>query len=430
MAEMHPPHIPHQTVARPAVACQPQPMPKSTRHNASPFGPRTLFGAGLATLPLLLSAPAQADPAALISGGFLLTGGLGTHPASGIGFEVSVPIFPDGHKAAGLGPLYQMTWVGDDRAKRMIGIEFIQTIAGLELGWSDRLYKGESLQGIHVAPFLGVGVGSVALRTVVPTHGQAWEVGLALTLKLPLPVAGETHFLSFGGHGRPLREAGRPVRAPVLLGARRAMARGLAPGDRQALAAAWLEDALEEHASVANFERLALMLAAHGAPAALVQAARRAAADEADHAERCFEVAGALLGRHLVAAPIAVPQGAPDDLRTLAVDGLKEGELGEQVAADCAEIAADSAAGPVQVHLRTIARDEARHAWLSGTVRRWAEGVGGDVVRRAVAAARNDLPHATPPRPEPEGDRARRWGRLPAAQHAEVFARVRARLPA
>jgi hypothetical protein len=405
-------------------------MPHPSPRRASKSLWRPTLGVGLAALPLLAAPAAQADPAVLVSGGFLLTGSLGTHNGNGPGFEVTLPIFPDGHDPTGFGPLFQMSWLGDDRARRVYGMELIHLIGGLELAWSDRLIQGQSVQGVHLGPFVSLGFVSLGLRFVVPTQGDAFEAGLSLALKLPVPVYGDPRFLQFGAHGRPLREGGRPVRAPVLVGARSPAARGPSPGQRRALAAAWLEDAQEEHASVATFERLALMLAAHGAPEALVRLARQAAVEEADHARRCFEVAGALLGRRLHAAPIPVPQGPPDDLRTLAVEGLAEGELGEAVAAQCAEIAADSASGAVRTHLRIIARDEARHAALSGLVRRWAEGVGGLEVRRAVSAARADLPQSVPPRAEPEGAVARRWGRLPARQQAEVFARVRARLPA
>jgi hypothetical protein len=88
--------------------------------------------------------------------------------------------------------------------------------------------------------------------------------------------------------------------------------------------------------------------------------------------------------------------------------------------------AADRASAPVATHLRAIARDEADHARLAAHVVAWAEGAGGEAVRRAVHAARRALPRRARPRPEPTGPLAVAWGRLDADAQLDAFAEARA----
>ena len=65
------------------------------------------------------------------------------------------------------------------------------------------------------------------------------------------------------------------------------------------LAAAWLEIAQLEHASIAAFASLSLRLLAAGAPAELVTASHRAALDEVEHARIAFELASVYGGRRV-----------------------------------------------------------------------------------------------------------------------------------
>ncbi len=67
-------------------------------------------------------------------------------------------------------------------------------------------------------------------------------------------------------------------------------ARGGSP-ERAALGAAWLRNALMEHASVAALARFTLELLAVGAPADLIRDSNAAASDETRHAELCFALA-------------------------------------------------------------------------------------------------------------------------------------------
>lgn len=377
---------------------------------------------------VLAAAPAVADEGVLhLSVGYLHTFSWGDAPGSGPGFEVSLPYNPVNHEVWGGGPLVQASWLDGKVPRWVVGAEVFYWLGGLEVGWSHRpLDDGTALQGVHLGPFISLAFVSVGGRFVVPVTGEAYEAGISLAVKLPWAIVGEPRFITVP-HGRPLRVDGRAVRAPLRLGRRLPPAR-LPRAERRALAAMWLEDALEEHASVAAFAKLARDLAARGAPAALVGEAERAAADEADHARRCFAVAGRLLGRAVDAVPVAVPAGPPPSLAEMALDSLREGCLGEAVAAEQARQAADQAEGSVAHHLRVIAADEARHARLSAQVVAWAEGVGGARVRRQVAEAVASLPRCAVPRPEPVGAAARAWGRLDAAAQLEAFSRVRARL--
>jgi hypothetical protein len=140
-----------------------------------------------------------------------------------------------------------------------------------------------------------------------------------------------------------------------------------------------------EAASVPAFETLQAELAAHGAPARLVAAARAAAVDEARHAR----LTGALARRF--GAAVAPPQVAPMGVRPLeevarenAVEGCVRETFGALVAAWQAELAGDRA---VRRALGSIAPDEARHAELALEVRRWATPRLAPPARRSVEDA-------------------------------------------
>lgn len=189
--------------------------------------------------------------------------------------------------------------------------------------------------------------------------------------------------------GRPFSEADGPIVAPVTEAPGWSAALTTAPADPQQ-AAAWLEAAALEHASIAAFARHTLDLMALGAPAELLLDVQRAAADEVEHARLCYALASRYAGRPL--APGAFPFGAPvapcADLISLAVSAVREGCLGETVGA---YVAARAAQGEQDVEVRAvisrIAEDESRHAALSWRVVAWALRVGGEPVRAAVREA-------------------------------------------
>lgn len=204
---------------------------------------------------------------------------------------------------------------------------------------------------------------------------------------------------------------------------------GLEPDERAAVAQAWEADARMEHASIASFARFALQLMALGAPASLVSEAQQAMADEIEHARVCFGLASAYAGRSLGPGPLAI-DGAlagPQTLATIAAATVREGCIGETLAAYQAEIAAGRAEEPmVRAALSTIAEDEARHAALAWRTVAWALERGGAEVRQAVVEALER--HGTTVIEDPRGapiDPAiwRAHGRLAPRELAEVMAR-------
>lgn len=156
------------------------------------------------------------------------------------------------------------------------------------------------------------------------------------------------------------------------------------------LEAAWTRLAAMEHASIAAFARLTLELMAHGAPAALLADVQAAAADEVDHARRCFAQASRHAGQALAPGPFPFtgPVVIRGDLAAIAADAASEGCVGETVGAALAAASAASATDPAaKADLAAIAADEARHAALSWRVVAWAVQIGGAPVAQAVRAA-------------------------------------------
>jgi hypothetical protein len=156
-----------------------------------------------------------------------------------------------------------------------------------------------------------------------------------------------------------------------------------------ALAAAWLKDALEEHASVAAFARFALHLLAIGAPAELVAAAQGASIDEIAHARGCFALARRYGAGNVGPGPLSLD----DALRALPLEQLvdlavEEGCVGETLGALLAEAQRANARDPhAAALLERVAADEARHAELAWRFLRWALDAGGEPTERAAVAA-------------------------------------------
>ncbi|NUO50127.1 MAG: ferritin-like domain-containing protein [Polyangiaceae bacterium] len=255
------------------------------------------------------------------------------------------------------------------------------------------------------------GVGGAGGAEVVPcpTPDEAQEAGLVL-YGCGLISVGEASFSNGEccyavvegccGSGRPFLVRGRAqtaaarrsasASASAWSSAERPLVEELDESSRAALAAAWLRDALLEHASVASFARFALELMAVGAPSDLVDAAHEAARDEVRHARSCFAIASAYAGRELAPGPFAFG-GAVEvasDLATVAASAVKEGCVGETLAAVQAAVQLDGAEDSVlRKALEEITRDEARHAELAWRFVAWAVRTGGAPVIRAVEAA-------------------------------------------
>jgi hypothetical protein len=144
--------------------------------------------------------------------------------------------------------------------------------------------------------------------------------------------------------------------------------------ERQALGAAWLSNALMEHASIAAFARFTLELLAVGAPAELIRDSNAAASDETRHAELCFALASSYSGKALGPGPLSI-DGALDgiSLEKLLVTAIAEGCIGETVAAvEAAEQLAHANDPRVREVLAGISEDEARHAELAWRFVKWA----------------------------------------------------------
>jgi hypothetical protein len=188
--------------------------------------------------------------------------------------------------------------------------------------------------------------------------------------------------------------------------------------------AAWLEAA-----SIRAFRRLARELREHGAPRALVEAARRCARDEARHAR-----AMACLARRRGAEVRRVEVDDPGvrDLEAIARENAVEGCVGETYGALLAVWQAERAgAADVRDAMRAIAPDELRHASLAWAVAAWADArlsaQARERVRRARDAAVRDLLQNA--RTEPDDATARSTGapraadavRLSRAMNAAVW---------
>ncbi|HTQ43512.1 MAG TPA: ferritin-like domain-containing protein [Polyangiaceae bacterium] len=126
-----------------------------------------------------------------------------------------------------------------------------------------------------------------------------------------------------------------------------------------------------EAASVHAFLRLARELRAHGAPRDLALAAERAERDEVRHARIVGRLAR-LYGAEPRSARVRGTRVRP--LSTIALENAVEGCVRETFGAVVAAWQAAHAADPqVRAVMRTVARDEARHAALAWSVACWAE---------------------------------------------------------
>lgn len=165
-----------------------------------------------------------------------------------------------------------------------------------------------------------------------------------------------------------------------------------APSDTSArvierAARAWLDDALEEHASIAAFSRATLELMALGAPSDLLAEYQRASLDEIRHARACFALVSALNGQDVSAGPLEV-EGPRDDLDAIVADVFWGGCVGESIAALCAQRALrDCTWEPARAALAQIAEDEARHAALAWSTLSFLGELDPERVRRVLEAA-------------------------------------------
>jgi len=150
----------------------------------------------------------------------------------------------------------------------------------------------------------------------------------------------------------------------------------------------WLRAGQMEHASIAAFARFTLQLLSLGAPADLVEASSRAMADETAHARICFALASRYQGHELGPGPLSIDGSLDQEsLAEVVVLAIREGCVGETVAAVYAAEAAEHATDPVvRAALRRIHADEARHAELAWRFVRWAIVMFGPELLEVVKA--------------------------------------------
>jgi hypothetical protein len=152
------------------------------------------------------------------------------------------------------------------------------------------------------------------------------------------------------------------------------------------LAATWLKDALEEHASIAAFARFSMLLLSVSAPPDLVMRSQRASLDEIRHARACFALAerhgGVAQGPSSLVVHDAMGEMSLADIAALTAEEGCVGEtLGAALAAEQLAVTTDPATIGI---LRRIAADEARHAELAWRFVKWAAMTGGEEVERAI----------------------------------------------
>jgi len=159
-----------------------------------------------------------------------------------------------------------------------------------------------------------------------------------------------------------------------------------APRDRAIAATAWRGLLAQEERSRLTTARLVKDLVRAGAPVAVLECARRVAADEARHVEICAQVIRAL--GHVPETPALVVPELPEDDRAF------EGALAEILVAGFAVAETMSVGGFVAVRatareplvrwaLAQIARDEVGHGRFGEFASAWA--IGGWSRERRVA---------------------------------------------
>jgi hypothetical protein len=163
---------------------------------------------------------------------------------------------------------------------------------------------------------------------------------------------------------------------------------GFDPTAERVSVASWLSvTAALEWASIDAFQILAEELVALGAPTRLVEAARRAEADEVRHTAAMRSLARA--AGAAVSAP-AIARGAARDLVALAIENAVEGCVRETYGALVAgHQAAHAARSDVRAVMRVVHEDETRHAELAWDVHAWAmAGLGAEDQSRVLTAMR------------------------------------------
>ena len=141
-----------------------------------------------------------------------------------------------------------------------------------------------------------------------------------------------------------------------------------------------------EAASIAAFRILRREIASYGAPADLLDAARRAEADEVKHTRMTTKIARAHGGKR---PKVRLAPSKSRSLEAIAIENVVEGCVRETFAALVALWQADHAADPhIAAAMKEIAVDESRHAALAWSVAAWADPLLDAGARKRVEAAK------------------------------------------
>lgn len=186
---------------------------------------------------------------------------------------------------------------------------------------------------------------------------------------------------------------------------RRVIDPNLSTSAREALAAAWLRTACDQHASVSAYAKIAVHLVTLGAPRELLEACHRAALDELDLARRSFSLASVYVGRAFGPGPIEAllrPERDARDptalLHRLALETLEDGCLGEALGAELArEGLLHAFDEDVKLTLGAMAHIDAAHAELAWRILYWCCTAGDRALRAAVRAKLDELPRMIMP---------------------------------
>jgi hypothetical protein len=194
---------------------------------------------------------------------------------------------------------------------------------------------------------------------------------------------------------------------------------------RRHLAEHWARVAAAEHASVASFAQFALHLLALGVPPELIRDAFAAAGDEVRHAEAALAIASRHAGRSLRFGPLDVRGAAqhPEDLESLVTACVREGCIGETLAALELATAADCCDDPqLAALLRSISNDEARHAALAWRFVQWALARDPGLRPKVASLFASWQPSSSPPSSLDRAtrDQLRRHGCLDPATRRRV----------
>ena len=164
---------------------------------------------------------------------------------------------------------------------------------------------------------------------------------------------------------------------------------GLDAEQRAQLGEHWAVMGREEHAGVGSFARFVLQLMALGSPADLVQEATRAMNDEIEHAQLCFGIASAALGRSVGVGALDIENcldGSSDPWTVLHAT-LVEGCVGETASAAIAAEARRRCTNEVIARvLDKIITDESRHADLAWKFCAWMLDAHPELAGQAAEA--------------------------------------------